>query len=135
MSRKIFFLPLLVFLLCAACARPLETPAIDLSRQYALLSPEKVQEAVIQACAYEGWTVQEKTASSVHASLNWKNKHFVDVSIRHDAHGITIRYIASRNMNYKSGNSPRIHHQYNTWVESLAECIHGYLDLELAQAR
>lgn len=134
MSRTASFLLVLIFLLCAACARPIQTPTIDFDRQYAALSPEKVQEAIVQACVYEGWTVQERTASSVHAALNWKNKHFVDVSIHHDARGVTIRYIASRNMDYKAGTPPRIHNQYNKWVKSLADCIHGYLDLEVSQA-
>lgn len=135
MSRTTSFLLGIVFLLCSACARPIETPILELNRQYAMLSPEKIQEAIIQACTYEGWTVQEKNASSVHASLNWKNKHFVDVSIHYDAHDITILYIASRNMDYKNGNPPKIHNQYNKWVKSLADCIHGYLDLEVSQAR
>lgn len=135
MSRTAAFFAILVFLLCTACTRQLQTPTIDLDGQYAALSQQKVQEAIVQACAYEGWTIREKTDSSVHAALNWKNKHFVDVSIHHDTQGITIGYVASRNMSYSADKTPKIHHQYNAWVQSLADCIRGYLDLEVSQIK
>ncbi len=126
-----FFLLVFIFSLVLGCSKvrqkEIMTPMIAVDSVYSGSTEDDVQKAIIYACSNRGWKIENKTNTQIDASIIVRNRHHVAVNIPYSQKEVKIVYKESTNMLYKPGDKPRIHRNYNTWVNYLAEDIKKYL--------
>ena len=94
-----------------------------------------VAAAITDAARTLDWSVNEEGAESLVATLWVRRKHRAVVRIGFDETNYWIEYVDSENLNYSENDlrvagpsrrfvkGPRIHPNYNRWVETLARAI------------
>jgi hypothetical protein len=74
------------------------------------------------------WTVTSSEPGHVVLSTLVRNKHTVVVDVQFTASSYSVTYRDSVNMNYKLDKDvPKIHPNYNVWVEQLIAAINAEL--------
>lgn len=105
-------------------------------------SLESIRDSVIQGAAEAGWHALTTAPGEVTVSTEVRSKHEATVSIRFDESTFQIDYVDSVNLDYDPDGGlraigrqrnrpripvpdpgPRIHKNYNIWVQSLAERV------------
>lgn len=124
---KTLFLVLALSLAAGCAPKAIMTPEINVGTHYAGLSSQDVKTAIIEACTGRGWKIDSQTDTQVDASITVRGKHFVAVRIPYSAQSVKIEYKDSSNMRYTPGETPKIHRNYNNWVDYLKRDIHAKL--------
>lgn len=98
-------------------------------------SMNAIAASIADAAQRHGWEVTEESPDALRASLWVRGRHHAIVRIGFDETNYWIDYVDSENLNYSdrdlrvpgpSGRvveGPRIHPNYNRWVETLARAI------------
>lgn len=126
-SVKILLFVLMLCLAAGCTKKAVMTPEINVAARYAGLSAHEVKTAIIEACTARGWKIDAQTETQIDASITVRGKHFVAVRIPYSAQSVKIEYRDSSNMSYTPGNTPKIHRNYNNWVDYLNRDIHARL--------
>ena len=109
--------------------REIQTPTINVDVDYKNVSQAAIRKAIVNACKECKWKVDSQKGNRIEASITVRNKHFVAVSIPYSKSSIRILYKKSSNMHYDNGGEkPKIHYQYNKWVNRLSQSIQMNLD-------
>lgn len=98
-------------------------------------SLEQIQSAIESAVQLRGWRVDSSSPGKIRASIWVRHKHHAVVDIGFDELDFWIDYVSSENLDYdptdrrptqargRGMKGPRIHKNYNGWVELLAREI------------
>ena len=100
-------------------------------------SMESISRAIEQAAAEREWYLESKAPGSIVVSTTVRQKHLATVEIGFDEEKFWIDYRSSSNLDYTSSGlkawtkdhklvvtkGPRIHKNYNVWVQDLADHI------------
>lgn len=126
-SVKVLFIILMLCLAIGCTKKAIMTPEINVGTRYEGLSSQDVKTAIIEACIGRGWKIDSQTDTQVDASITVRGKHFVAVRIPYSVQSVKIEYKDSTNMRYTPGETPKIHRNYNNWVDYLSRDIHAKL--------
>lgn len=84
--------------------------------------------AMKQAMEDHAWKVKDFSPGSIRAETVVRNKHIVEVQIHYDAEELSIIYVSSVNLNFKTDDKGRrIHPNYHKWIRWLADSFKTHL--------
>ena len=89
------------------------------------LTDEQMAAAIKRAGAGLGWAMMEKGPGKMEATLHLR-KHVAVVDIDYNPKTYSIAYNDSTNLNYDA-KGPRIHKNYNGWIQNLDNAINVQL--------
>lgn len=106
---------------CAHKHRAMTYPEVEILNT---VSVDNVKTVVGRVARVVGWKVESETPGLTVASIQ-KESLYAKINIEYTAKQVTIRYVDSKNLNYKniSGRGETIHSRYLNWVNHLAEMI------------
>lgn len=91
------------------------------------LSKKQVEKAIKKGIINKGWTVVKSESGVMYAKILVRS-HMAKVKISYTAKSIKIEYDDSSNLGYREkGGEPRIHGNYNRWVQYLEQSINRAL--------
>ena len=113
--------------LTAGCSKkPLITPSLNVTN-FSAVTTSDVKKAIVEACTARGWKVDAVTDTWIDASITVRGKHYVAVHIPYSTQSVRIEYRDSSNMKYTTGETTKIHRNYNLWVNNLIHDINAKL--------
>jgi hypothetical protein len=92
-----------------------------------------VEKSILTSGIKRNWTVVDKKPGAI--VLQYAAREFwVKVTVKYDAHAVSIGYLDSSNLEYSnSGGAAMIHPNYNRWVNNLAHDIDGDMAVRMAK--
>ena len=118
--------------------KPISTPELNVATAYSGMSAEDVESAILTACKNRGWKIINQTDDSIDATIHVRGKHSASVCISFSASHVKIDYKDSVNLRYGQYRDlekedediriPKIHYNYNRWVEYLLLDINSALE-------
>lgn len=142
------FLLVMGIALAAGCGqmkvKPVSNPELNVAATYTGVSVEDVKNAILTACETRGWGIVDQTDGNIEATITVRDKHSATISISYSAAHVKIDYKDSVNLRYgqyrdlekeeEDVRIPKIHYNYNRWVEYLILDIRTALET-LAKSR
>lgn len=117
-----FWLAAAAAIVISACTTAPLKPAAPISVP-AGLSHQQVQQAVVRALEGRTWTLDNVGESVIDTTLHIRD-HAVTLKIDYDTSQVSLHYVSSTNLNYRShGGHPTIHRNYNGWVNFVEQDI------------
>lgn len=103
-----------------------ENVAVTTGTGRAFLSADEVKAAIIAAAGRTqyGWSVTDGEAGTLVATTRVRGKHTAVASISYNSSSYSVTYRDSSDLNFKVVNGvPKIHPNYNVWVQQLVDAI------------
>ncbi len=119
LCARTFWLSVVVGLLLA-CTQPIRN-VTDASVPKAGLTDEQMAAAIKRAGVGLGWAMVEKEPGKIEGTLHLR-KHVAVVDIDYNPKTYSIAYKDSTNLDYNA-KGPKIHKNYNGWIENLDNAI------------
>ena len=111
----------------------LEDVPISMKADGTSFTVQEARAGIIRGCVAGGWAPFVDSEGVIHASLNVRDKHFAEVEILVTPTTYSVQYASSKNLDYKTYNHhyrdqrPRIHENYNIWIDRLSDSINKEL--------
>lgn len=86
------------------------------------LTMEQISKAIKLGGVTRGWLIKNLKEGVMEGQLNLR-EHEAVILIEFDTSKYSVQYLSSKNLMYEGGDKPRIHRNYNSWIQNLREDI------------
>jgi hypothetical protein len=130
MKKMLLLFTVLLFVFTACNMRGVR----DYNRKAPGQSQEKIEKAVLYACAARNWVCEEKPGGVVRGFLQ-KGKYYVEVDMKAKPEAYTFSYVKTENLGYKKKKN-KVHKVYYKWLNYLQKSVYkGLANPELLEGQ